>query len=113
MTTVINVRKKYLNKLGYNNFEEWQNDKNHLYIGRGMNFYIKGAFASKWKNPFNLKKYSIDESLQLYEQHIRNCNLINQINELDGKVLGCWCKPNKCHGDVLIKLLNEHKNQYE
>ena len=20
---------------------------------------------------------------------------------------GCWCKPNKCHGDVLLKLYNE------
>ena len=24
-----------------------------------------------------------------------------------GKRLGCWCKPNKCHGDIIIKLLNE------
>ncbi len=23
--------------------------------------------------------------------------------ELQGKVLGCWCKPAKCHGDVLAR----------
>ena len=33
--------------------------------------------------------------------------LINDINEIRGHTLGCWCKPNKCHGDIIIKLLNE------
>ena len=27
--------------------------------------------------------------------------------KLKNKVLGCWCKPDKCHGDILIKILNE------
>jgi hypothetical protein len=26
---------------------------------------------------------------------------------LRGKVLGCWCKPENCHGDVILKLLKE------
>jgi Domain of unknown function (DUF4326) len=26
--------------------------------------------------------------------------------ELRGKVLGCWCKPEACHGDVLVELIN-------
>jgi len=26
--------------------------------------------------------------------------------ELDGKILGCWCKPKHCHGDELIRCLN-------
>jgi hypothetical protein len=25
--------------------------------------------------------------------------------EFRGKVLGCWCKPEACHGDVLIELI--------
>jgi hypothetical protein len=24
-----------------------------------------------------------------------------------GKNLGCWCKPEKCHGDILIKIIEE------
>ena len=27
--------------------------------------------------------------------------------KLKNKVLGCWCSPEKCHGDILIKILNE------
>ena len=29
--------------------------------------------------------------------------------ELEGKELGCWCKPSPCHGDILIKLLKERQ----
>lgn len=27
--------------------------------------------------------------------------------ELKGKVLGCWCAPEPCHGDVLAEIANE------
>ena len=60
---------------------------------RCMNKYINGAL----------------ECLRLYEQRVRNTpNLIEKIIELEILELGCWCKPNNCHGDVLIKLYNEH-----
>lgn len=104
---VINVKKDCLKTIGYNSLEDWKQDPNHLYIGRNMSFYVKGAEASKWRNPYPVKKYGLDECLKLYEQHIRSTDLYNQLPELKGKVLGCWCKPNACHGDVLIKLLNE------
>ena len=29
--------------------------------------------------------------------------------ELEGKELGCWCKPSPCHGDILIKLFKERQ----
>jgi hypothetical protein len=29
--------------------------------------------------------------------------LIAALGELRGKVLGCWCKPALCHGDVLAE----------
>ena len=31
---------------------------------------------------------------------------MNDLDELKGKTLGCWCKPNNCHGDILIELAN-------
>jgi hypothetical protein len=106
MTTVINVKVAELRKQGYANFEEWATKPNHVYIGRNMSFYVKGANASKWQNPFNLKKYSLEESLRLYKEHIlNNAELLASIEELRGKTLGCWCKPNGCHGDVLIEIL--------
>ena len=31
------------------------------------------------------------------------------IKELKGKILGCWCPPQKCHGDVLIELTKKYE----
>ena len=103
---VINIRKKELNKLGYNDFADWlTSDINNLYIGRNMNYYVNGTYKSKWHNPFSIKKYGEEKSLELFEDYIlKNIDLLNDLHELEGKTLGCWCKPEKCHGDILIKL---------
>jgi hypothetical protein len=37
---------------------------------------------------------------------------MERLKELEGKALGCWCKPKSCHGDVLIKLIEEKSNVY-
>ena len=29
-----------------------------------------------------------------------------RVHELAGKALGCFCKPNRCHGDVIAEYLN-------
>ncbi|MBA7573145.1 hypothetical protein ES708_14940 [subsurface metagenome] len=31
----------------------------------------------------------------------------SKVQELKGKVLGCWCKPFQCHGDVIAEYLNK------
>jgi len=74
-------------------------DKYDVYIGRG----------SKWGNPFVLLNED-DRKLVIekYEKYIRGRkDLMDSLYELDGKVLGCYCKPRACHGDVLIKLRKE------
>jgi len=38
-----------------------------------------------------------------------NKELLNSLHEIEGKNLGCWCYPEKCHGNVLIKLIEERK----
>lgn len=86
-------------------------EKYDVYIGRG----------SKWGNPFTSKnsKYDIiktssrKESIKLYEEWLVNGDgkyLLNDLHELKGKVLGCFCKPKSCHGDVLVKLVNDLEN---
>ena len=68
-----------------------------VYIGR----------PSKWGNPY---KIGADGSRQDVIRKYRiwilaNTSLIKQIrSELRGKTLGCWCRPNACHGDVLAEL---------
>jgi hypothetical protein len=107
---VVNVKKNCLNEMGYKNFEEWSLNPNHLYIGRNMSYYVKGAFRSKWANPFTAKKYGTVQCITLYEQYIRDSGLFDDLDELNCKILGCWCKPNECHGDILIKLYKEKKH---
>jgi len=105
---VVNIRKKELNKRGYKDFTEWNAQPDTLYIGRNMNFYVPGTHASKWANPFKTKSMPIEKSLQRYEDYIRGTpELYDALPELYGLTLGCWCKPNPCHGDVLLKLLRE------
>ncbi len=68
-----------------------------VYIGR----------PSKWGNPF---KIGTDGSRQDVIHKYRfwildNTSLNKQIrSELRGKTLGCWCRPDACHGDVLAEL---------
>jgi hypothetical protein len=74
-----------------------------VYIGRECR---KGGWnldASKWANPFVGK-----EAVDKYRKYILSKpTLLEDIEELRGKRLGCWCKPKPCHGDVLIELLNK------
>ncbi len=35
--------------------------------------------------------------------------ILQNLNSLEGEILGCWCKPLPCHGNVYIQLLKEIK----
>ena len=106
--SVVNVKKEHLQKNGYKDFQDWAKNPNHIYIGCGMSIYVTGTTLSKWQNPFHVKKYGLNTSLEMYEKYIRQSVLYDYLDELRGKLLGCLCYPEKCHGDVLIKLLNEN-----
>jgi hypothetical protein len=110
---IVNVRKNELKKCGYVDFKDWSSHPNNLYIGRNMSFYVPGAIESKWHNPYVVgkNKYTIDHALEKYKDYVLNSDLINQLHELDGKTLGCWCKPGKCHGDVLQQLIESQFQQ--
>jgi hypothetical protein len=80
-----------------------------VYIGR--NIYMGGwsLKQSKWANPFSIRQSgSREASVTLYERWVREKpDLLECLPELVGKRLGCWCSPELCHGDVLIKLMKE------
>jgi len=107
MAKVINIKKEHLKKKGYDNLEHWLENENHIYIGRNMSFYVPGAVKSKWANPYSVKKYGRDECLKLYKKYVKD-NLMDDLSELKGKVLGCWCSPEPCHGNVLINLIRDY-----
>lgn len=82
-------------------------EKYDVYIGR----------PSKWGNPFtdrpgtkaDIIMSSREAAIEAYREWITNGggkHLLNDLHELKGKTLGCWCKPKSCHGDVLAELAN-------
>ena len=74
-------------------------DQYDVYIGR----------PSKWGNQFEIGKDgdrdSVIRKYAIWLAH--NPELLLDIREeLRGKVLGCWCAPKACHGDILVKIAN-------
>jgi Domain of unknown function (DUF4326) len=48
-----------------------------------------------------------DQSIADYEARLR-CDAVKmaRLSELRGRDLICWCAPERCHGDVLLRLAN-------
>lgn len=76
----------------------------HIYIGRGNR--SRGLKRSKWANPFVIgRDGSREEVIRKYEKWLlKRPDLVAALPELRGKVLGCWCRPQACHGEVLLRL---------
>ena len=61
---------------------------------------------SAWGNPYELGKDgnrdTVCESYMYYFK--KKLSLHQQLMDIKGKVLGCWCYPERCHGNYLIDL---------
>ena len=61
---------------------------------------------SQWGNPYELGKDgdrdTVCESYMYYFK--KKLSLHQQLMDIKGKVLGCWCYPERCHGNYLIDL---------
>jgi len=79
-----------------------------VYIGR----------PSIWGNPFThiqngitLARFVVetrDEAISKYQDWLfLESDLMQYLPELKNKVLGCWCKPLPCHGDILASIVNK------
>lgn len=89
-----------------------------VYIGRAY------GERGKWGNPFSHKEGTLAkyfkptrrEAVEAYKEYIltgEGKHLLEDLHELEGKTLGCWCgsygiedKDNlKCHGQILLELI--------
>lgn len=71
------------------------------------NFDILIDRGTDYGNPFII---GIDgnrkEVIEKYSKYLfSNNDLMEKIELLRGKRLGCWCKPKPCHGDVIVSFL--------
>ena len=95
ITRVVNIKKE-------KKYKGLKSTKDYEYIGRG----------AKWGNPHSMfedgddrdeviRKYKYDFDFDKFP-HIKK----DDVYQLAGKRLGCFCKPASCHGDVLADFLN-------
>jgi Domain of unknown function (DUF4326) len=92
-----------------------------VYIGDRMPPWMNPTGASlprsEWYNPFKIDKPgkprdgTREEVIEKYERYLTSDrpDLFERLGELEGKTLACWCRPKACHGDVLLKLIEERK----
>lgn len=68
-----------------------------VYVGR----------PSKWGNPFALKvDGNRDEVIEKFRVWLLASTLMDEVHELRGKDLVCWCAPARCHADILLDIAN-------
>jgi hypothetical protein len=95
ITRVINIKKE-------TEYKKVKSTAAYEYIGRG----------SYWGNPYSMyeegddreeviRKYNYDFDFEKFPNKEKT-----EVFRLAGKRLGCFCKPEACHGDVLADFLN-------
>lgn len=76
------------------------------YIGRGS---IAG-------NPYKIGRDGTrDEVCDMYETYLENAPMLKTriIEYCKGHDLACFCKPQRCHGDYLLKISNDERKEHE
>ena len=91
MTTIVNIRKS----------------KFDIHIGRYNPKFGKSKFANPYKITDTCTRGEAIAHYRSWLTHQINVGNITiaDLQALHGKVLGCWCKPLPCHGDVLIEFV--------
>jgi hypothetical protein len=100
-TTVVNIKDRRLHR-------DWK-ERGGVYIGRRNRWHLVGN--SSFAHPVREGEV-IDrpESIALYkdwfyQQLDTEPGFGEAVEQLRGKMLVCWCKPEKCHGDIIVEYL--------
>lgn len=85
------------------NFEKYD-----VYIGRGSKFGSPFTHLKHLGGPLIIVD-SREEALDKYKSWLfEQPELLKAVKEeLKDKILGCFCKPLPCHGDILLQIANE------
>jgi len=76
-------------------------------IESGLGVYV--GRPSKWGNQYKIEAgQTRTEAIEKYERDLLNdpARVDEARRELRGKDLICWCRPLRCHADVLLKVAN-------
>jgi len=82
-----------------------------VYIGRGSIFGnpYTHKFIDNTKAEFQVE--TREEAIEKYKEYFydrieKDSDFLDKVLRLQGKTLGCYCKPASCHGDVIAAFLN-------
>jgi hypothetical protein len=89
---------------------------NNVYIARGWVVFFNTqrfpVFSSNFANPYKICKDSThEEVIDKYRKYItqkleNNKSLQDELMMMKNKNLGCWCYPEMCHGNIILKLID-------
>jgi hypothetical protein len=97
MTRVVNRRK----------------DKYDVYVGRGSIFGNPFSIGVDGSRDVVCDKHLdwlylwIEDKSEVIINGYSNKTVVENLNSLKGKTLGCYCKPQRCHADNFVYLLEE------
>jgi hypothetical protein len=73
--------------------------------------FVRIDRATDWGNPFEMpadgERWEVIGKFEKFYLPNKS-GLLKLIPQLRGKVLGCWCHPEDCHGHVIASVVNEH-----
>jgi hypothetical protein len=82
----------------------WRKPEGVVYVGR----------PTRWGNPFRVEELGREEAMrrfrELFDAKHRDKRAeypVDEIGELRGKDLACWCRLDElCHADILLEMAN-------
>lgn len=91
-----------------------QRDPYDVYIGRDNPVWglrdigFSNRYSHKRSSRADIRVATRQEAIERYEAWVLNQpELLRRIKRaLKGKILGCWCAPLACHGEVLARIAN-------
>lgn len=92
-----------------------RHDKVLIAWAEAEGLYVRIDRRSVWGNPYEIDedgdRETVIDSFKIYVS--RKLGLRKRATELRGKVLGCWCYPDPCHGETLIALAEESPIEHD
>ena len=87
----------------------WRHTRCDVYIGRGSPYGNPFTHLSLLRTTAQYKVGTREESIEAFEEWLKTQpELIARVKaNLRGKILGCYCAPLACHGDILARIANE------
>jgi hypothetical protein len=86
-------------------------DSYEIYIGRpgkGLPGFWGNPFSWRPGTPPEFRVANRAEAIRKHKEYVRsNPEIMRRLPELAGKRLGCFCRPQLCHGDGYLDLLEE------